>query len=65
MSKHRVMLPLNIKRGEHGLFYITCPVIRGLLVAEPTFAKALAEVQTAIDELADAASIAKTEEERP
>jgi hypothetical protein len=62
MSKHRVMLPLNIKQGEYGLFYITSPVIPGLLVAKPTLAKALAEVQTAIDELANAASMAKAEE---
>jgi hypothetical protein len=62
MSKHRVMLPLVIKRGETGLFYISSAVVPGLLVAEPTLAKALAEVQVAIDELADAASIANAEE---
>jgi hypothetical protein len=59
MSKHHIMLPLNIEKGKHGLFYITSPVIRGLLVATPTLDGALAEVQRAIDDLASAASIAK------
>ena len=48
-------LPIEIQKGEHGLFYIGSPLVRGLFVTGQTEEAALAKVDGALRELAKAA----------
>ena len=49
-----VTIPLNIEQGYAGLFYVTCPLIKGLMVALPSQEEAIAAIPHAINALASA-----------
>jgi len=44
-------LTLNIERGQSGLWFVTSPEVRGLLVSERTIDEALAAVGSALRDL--------------
>jgi len=54
-SKVLVELPIDIDRGVQGLWFVTCPAIRGLMVAGTDRDEALTAVEGAINELTAAA----------
>ena len=47
-------LPLDIERGKHDLFYVTSPLIRGLLVGAETVEAALKQVPDSVAALVQA-----------
>lgn len=50
-----VRLSVDVEQGEHGLFYATSPLIRGLLTVGASADEALAKVPAAIYDLSAAA----------
>lgn len=44
-------VPVEIERGEHGLYYGTSPKVRGLLVTGNTYDEVVEQVPRAIEEL--------------
>ena len=49
-----IIFPIDVEQGEAGLFYITSPLVRGLLVTGRTENEALDKVQQALTDLAKA-----------
>ena len=47
-------VPVDVEEGDAGLWYVTSPLVRGLLVADKTEEAALARVPAALRELAGA-----------
>ena len=50
----RTHLTLFVRQGDQGLWYVTCPQVLGLLVAESTMEAALAAVPRAVAALDEA-----------
>lgn len=51
-----IRIPIDVEQGDAGLFYITSPLLKGLLVAERTEKEALASLPSRIEDMAVAAS---------
>lgn len=54
-SKVTVTVPIEIERGEHGLVYVTSPLIRGLLIGHDSEQSALDAIQDTLDRMSHAA----------
>lgn len=46
-----IIFPIDIEQGKAGLFYVTSPLVRGLLVTGRTENEALDKVQQALADL--------------
>jgi predicted RNase H-like HicB family nuclease len=56
------IFPIDIEQGKAGLFYITSPLVPGLLVTGRTENEALDSVQGALNDLTEAITLFKAEE---
>lgn len=54
MITTEVRLPIKVEQGEAGLWYVTSPLIKGLLVAAHSEVAALRKVQSALTDMARA-----------
>ena len=50
-------IPLTIDEGNHGLFYVTSPMIKGLLISGATADEAIDKVQSVLQEMAEVAAL--------
>jgi hypothetical protein len=55
------VLVLHIECGITGLYFVTSPMVRGLLIADPTFEGALQQVPSALADLARATPPARAD----